>query len=103
MSIICQYHKDKGLHPKMINFGKSPLGTTQYVCARCARIRSFGEGQIVTLKNEYGFIRSGTKDYFFHYKNLANNLKPFSGMRVQFEVLFLDNDLEAINIKPINK
>jgi len=101
MTIKCQYHKNKGLHPKMINFGTGSMGTEQFVCARCARIRSFGEGRIITLKESYGFVRTSKKDFFFHFKNLSDNLNLSIGMRVKFEVLFLDNDLEAINIKKL--
>ena len=103
MSIKCQHHKINGLEPIMIRFNESSMGTYQYVCARCARIRELGVGRVSSLKRNYGFITNNKKDFFFHFKNVAYDLDLHIGMPVKFELLFLDNNVEAINVQILKR
>jgi len=99
MKVICLHHKDIQLEPTMIKFHNSRFGNSQYVCARCSRIREIGSGRIKVLKGTYGFINNGTKDIFFHFKYLNNSFQPFINAEVLFEVAFLEDGIEAINIR----
>jgi len=100
--VYCQHHKDKELMPAMIYFGDNSIGK-QFICAVCSGVRVFNVGEIVSLKNQYGFIKGKKEDIFFHFSNLAYDYKVYSGMKVSFEISFLENDrLQAINIKPAN-
>lgn len=100
--IICKNHQNRNLSPVMIHFSKNSLGK-QYICAICSGVRVFNTGKIVTLNLEkkYGFIDGEKENFFFHFSNLAYNFVPLKGMKVSFEVSFLDESrIQAIKIKP---
>ncbi|MBF0451156.1 MAG: cold shock domain-containing protein [Candidatus Magnetomorum sp.] len=103
MKVICLHHADMDIEPVMINFRKSGLGNNQYVCARCARIREIGSGKIKSLHGTYGFIHNGKRDIFFHFNKLHKTFQPVVNTEVLFEVSFLQDRIEAINIKEFNQ
>ena len=99
--IHCTHHQEKGLNPSMIHFGESSLGTRQYICAVCSRVRELGVGEIVLLKAGYGFISGPRENIFFHFSNLGYDFRPILGARVSFELAFLENDrVQAIDVRP---
>ena len=98
MALTCEYHTNIGAKPVMIHIGESALGTNQFVCARCSRIRETGSGKIVSLNTNYGYIRNVKKEFVFHFDNPAQRSEYCLGMPVKFEVKFLDNGLEAIHV-----
>lgn len=97
--IFCSHHSD--LKPLMIHFGNSSRGTEQYICAVCSRVREFGLGKVISLKDSYGFISGREENLFFHSRNLAYRFTPSLGLSVSFEVEFLeDGKIQAINVRP---
>jgi len=101
--VQCQYHQEKGIKPVMIPFGTNSLGTTEYICAVCSRIRHFGVGEVLSYKQGYGFIKGSRQNFFFHHSNLAYPCQPTTGMQVSFELLFMENDrVQAVHVKPYN-
>jgi len=102
--MICKHHEDKGLKPVMVSFGESPLGNQQFVCARCSRIREAGVGRIKSVKNNYGFIcNKKKKEFFFHFSNTAYDFDIRVGKPVVFEIAFLDDGVEAINVTELKR
>jgi len=99
MAIKCLFHKETEIYPLMIQCGESPLGNRQYVCARCARIREFGNGEIVSIKNNTGFINNGKRNIRFNFRGFKNKIRPETGMNVRFEIAFYENGFEAIDIE----
>ncbi|MBN2373966.1 cold shock domain-containing protein [bacterium] len=98
--LFCKNHQDQNLNPLMIQFGESALGK-EYICCVCSSVRVLNEGTILSLNGNYGFISGGKKNFFFHFNNLAYGFTPFLGMRVEFEVCYLeDGRNQAVNIKP---
>ncbi len=104
--VYCQGHKDKGLTPLMIPFHKNSLGQ-EYTCAVCSGTRVFNQSIIQHLPDDkhFGFIKGKKNDIFFHFNDLACNFRPSKGMRVSYEVVFLDDNanrkIQAINVQPI--
>jgi hypothetical protein len=97
--IFCPHHQN--LMPVMIPFGISSLGTRQYICAVCSRVREFARGRIISFEGSYGFINGLKENFFFHLSNLAYGFNPSVGLCVSFEVQFLANGrIQAINIQP---
>lgn len=98
--VTCPNHRDRNLSPMMIHFRKGSLGR-EYVCAVCSGVRVFNTGQIIQVQGQYGFISGKKENVFFHFSNRAYTFKLYVGMRVCFEVTFLDDGrLNAINVKP---
>ena len=100
MALTCEYHSNIGVKPIMIHIGESALGTHQFVCARCSKIRETGTGKIVSLNKNYGYIRNEKKEFVFHFDNAAKSIEYYLGMPVRFEVKFLNKGLEAIHVNP---
>jgi len=97
--ILCSHHQN--VKPIMIHFGESSLGTRQYICAVCSRVREVGMGKIISIKGSYGFISGPKENFFFHLNNLAYRFTPSLGLWVSFEVQFLeDGKNQAMNIQP---
>jgi len=99
MAVKCSFHKKSEIYPLMIHCGESPLGNRQYVCARCASIREFGNGSIVNIHKNYGYINNGKRNIRFYFNELKEKFQPKIGMNVRFEVAFYNNGFEAIDVK----
>jgi len=105
-SVYCQHHRERKLLPVMIYFNNGSLGK-EYICAVCSGVRTFNTGKIVSIVPEcgYGFISGVKENIFFHFSNLAYDIRLHKGMAVSYEIEFLEDrkfNYQATNIRPLN-